>query len=148
VFTVDVYIRKAELQDIPEIIKMNNIMNGVGLSTFEHMKHSLENTRNEVVLVALHEDTAIGFICGQLHFSICYSDGVLCEISELFVCENYRRMGVATKLIKHLEIEFEKYSATEIFLQTEKKNINAQKFYETNGYAVRERIVYLKNQRI
>ena len=125
---------------------MNDVLNGVGLSTYEHMKKSLEINCNEIVLVALFNSKAIGFICGQLHFSICYSDGVLCEVSELFVYEEYRRMGVATKLIKQLENEFEKYNATEIFLQTGKKNINAQKFYEKNDYAIRERIVYLKNE--
>ena len=43
-----------------------------------------------------------------------------------------------------VEIEFEKYNAIEIFLQTGKKNLNAQRFYERNGYAASERIVYLK----
>jgi len=104
----------------------------------------LENNRNEIVLVALHNNTAIGFVCGQLHFSICYSGGVLCEVSELFVYENYRRKGVAKKLIGQIELEFEKFNAIEIFLQTGKTNVNAQKFYENNGYTVRERIVYLK----
>ena len=139
-------IRKAQTQDITEIVKMNEILNEVGCSTFEHMKESLENNRNEVVLVAFFNDTAIGFICGQLHFSICYSDGVMCEVSELFVHEDYRRMGVATKLIEQLENEFEKHNAIEIFLQTGRKNIKAQRFYEKNDYVVRERIVYLKNR--
>ena len=143
---MDITIRKVQIQDIPEIIKMNDVLNGVGLSAYEHMNESLENNRNEIVLIALLDDKAIGFICGRLHFSICYSDGVLCEVSELFVYEEYRRTGVATKLIKQLEGEFEKYNATEIFLQTGKKNINAQMFYEKNGYVVRERIVYLKNE--
>jgi len=53
-------------------------------------------------------------------------------------------MGVATMLVRQLEVEFEKYNATEIFLQTGKKNENAQRFYERNGYVVRERVVYLK----
>jgi len=142
---MDITVRKAQTQDIPDIVRMNDIFNKAGCSTAEHMKESLEKNHNEVVLVALHNDTAIGFICGQLHFSICYADGVLCEVSELFVCEDYRRMGVATKLIKQLELEFEKYNALEIYLQTGRKNISAQKFYEENGYAVRERVVYLKD---
>lgn len=143
---MDVIVRKAQMRDIPHLLKMNEMLNETGCSTFEHMKASLENNRNEIVLVALHNDAAIGFVCGQLHFSICYANGVLCEISELFVCEEYRRMGVAAKLIAQLETEFEKHHATEIFLQTGRKNTRAQKFYEKNDYAVRERIVYLKNK--
>ena len=143
---MDVIIRKAEIHDIPDILEMNEIINKAGCSTIEHMKASLENNQNEIVFVAVHDDTAIGFICGQLNPSICYADYMLCEVTELFVYEDYRRMGIATKLIKRLEVEFEKYNAQEIFLQAGKKNINAQKFYEDNDYVVRERIVYLKGK--
>ena len=144
---MDITIRNAQVQDIPALLEMNEALNEAGCSTFEHMKTSLENNRNEIVLVAHHNDAAVGFICGQLHFSICYANGVLCEVSELFVREDYRCMGVAAKLIAQLEAEFEKHRATEIFLQTGRKNVNAQKFYEKNDYAVRERIVYLKKPR-
>ena len=141
---MDVTVIKAQIRDIPGILKMNDLLNGIECSTAEHMRESLENNRKEIVFVAVYNDRAIGFICGQLHPSICDADGMLCEVSELFVCEEYRRMGIATKLVKRLELEFEKYDALEIFLQTGKKNINAQMFYEHIGYAVRERIVYLK----
>ena len=143
---MDVIIRKAQLHDIHDLLKMNKILNADGCSTAEHMKASLENNQSEIVFVAIHNGAAIGFVCGQLHPSICYSDGMLCEVSELFVYEEYRRMGIATKLLRHIEIEFKQYNALEIFLQTGKKNINAQNFYENNGYAVRERVVYLKKE--
>jgi len=143
---MNVTIRKAQPHDVPDLIKMNKILNADGCSTAEHMKASLENNQSEIVFIAVHSDVAIGFVCGQLHPSICYSDGMLCEVSELFVYEEYRRMGVATKLVKQLEMEFKQYNALEIFLQTGKKNINAQNFYENNGYAVRGRVVYLKSE--
>ena len=143
---MDITIRNAQVQDIPALLEMNEALNETGCSTFEHMKASLENNRNEIVLVALHNDTAVGFICGQLHFSICYANGVLCEVSELFVRESHRRMGVAGKLIAGLEDAFEKYGALEIFLQTGRRNIGAQAFYENKDYAVRERMVYLKKK--
>jgi len=142
---MDIAIRKAQVCDIPDLLRMNSILNTDGCSTAKHMEESLLHNRSEIVLVAIHNGTAVGFVCGQLHPSICYSNGMLCEVSELFVCENYRRMGIATKLVKELECEFEKHGALEIFLQTGKRNLNAQKFYENSGYAVRERVVYLKN---
>jgi len=143
---MDVIIRKAQLNDITDLLKMNEILNENGCSTAEHVEKSLTNNKNEIVLVAIYNDFAIGFICGQLHPSICNADGMLCEVSELFVYEEYRRTGVATKLLKQLELEFEKHNPIEIFLQTGKKNINSQIFYENNGCAVRERIVYLKQR--
>jgi len=143
---MDITIRKAQLCDIPDLMSMNSIFNEAGCSTAKHMKESLENNQSEIVMVAVHNNRAIGFVCGQLHPSICYSNGMLCEVSELFVCDDYRRMGIASKLVTQLENEFKQYNALEIFLQTGKKNINAQSFYENNGYTVRERIVYLKSE--
>ena len=140
---MDVIIRKAQIRDIPQIKEMNNILNEV-CSTVDYMKNSLENNKNEIVLVAIHNENAIGFICGQLYPSICYSGGVQCEVTELFVNENYRKNGVATKLIKQLEREFEENKVQEILLQTGRKNIIAQNFYEKNGYTNSERIVYRK----
>ena len=140
---MDVIIRKAQVHDIPEIMKMNDILNEVG-SIIESMKNSLKNNQNEIVLVAILNDIAVGFICGQLYPSICYASGLQCEVTELFVYEDYRNQGIATKLIAHLEREFEKNNVQEILLQTGKKNTIAQSFYEKNGYVDAERVVYRK----
>jgi ribosomal protein S18 acetylase RimI-like enzyme len=141
---VDVIIRKAQKQDIPDILRINDLMNGVGYSTAEHIKNSLERNPNEIVLVAIHNDKAIGLICGMLKPSICYAKSIPCEVTELFVCEDYRRKGIASKLIKQLENEFDKNNTDEVILLTGKKNINAQKFYENSGYDVFERVVYIR----
>jgi len=144
---MDITVRKAQIYDIPDILKMNDVFNKVGC-TVESMKESLENNQSEIVFVAIHNGKAIGFVCGQLNPSICYADGVECEVTELFVYEEYRRKGVATKLIKRLELEFGKYNALEITLQTGKKNVVAQKFYINNGYDVLERVVYRKSKNV
>ena len=140
---MDIIVRKAQFHDIPDIMKMNDIMNGVG-SNEDSMKNSLKNNYNEIVLVAVHNEIAVGFICGQLYPSICYANGLQCEVTELFVYEEYRKKGIASKLIAHLEHEFENNNVQEILLQTGKKNITAQRFYEKNGYVNTERIVYRK----
>jgi len=140
---MDITVRKAQIQDIPDIIKMNDIFNGAGC-TVESVKESLKNCQNEIVFVAVHNNTAVGIICGQMKPSICYADGLQCEITELFVCENYRKKGIAIKLIKQLELEFEKNNVQEIILQASKKNIAAQKLYKKCGYDVCERVVYRK----
>jgi len=61
---MNVTIRKAQARDIPELVKMNDTFNGVGCSTYEHMKESLEANRNEVVLVAICNGAIVGFACG------------------------------------------------------------------------------------
>ena len=71
---MEVIIRKAQLCDIPEIYEMNNTLNDEVGSTIEYMKKSLESN-NEIVLVAVRDKKAIGFICGQIYSSICCSKG-------------------------------------------------------------------------
>lgn len=137
-----VQVRKAEVWDIPDIITMNNALNETDCGTAESMKESLENNKNELVFVAICNNLAIGFICGQLYSSICYSN-FQCEITELFVCKDYRRKGIAAMLIKQLEIEFIKNNVPEIIVKTGVKNLNAQKLYEACGYEYR-RMAYIK----
>ena len=141
---MDVIIRKAQEQDIPDILQMNDKFNGVGYSTTEHIANSLKGNPHEIVLVAVHNGKAIGFACGLLKPSICYAKSVPCEVTELFVCEDYRRKGIATKLLKQLENEFDANNTDEIILLTGMKNVNAQSFYVNNGYELFERVVYVR----
>ena len=139
---MDVIVRKAQIHDIPDIFRMNNKLNDVNCNTVKAMQESLEKNKNELVLVAIHNDKAIGFICGQLYLSICYSN-LQCEITELYVNENYRRKGIAKMLIKHLEREFTNNNVSEIIVITGIHNLNAQKLYENCGYIYRH-MAYLK----
>jgi len=141
---MDIVIRKAQTQDVPYIHKMNLELNDVDCGTIELMQTSLKKNKSELVFVAVHNEKAVGFICGQLYSSICYSS-LQCEITELFVSEGYRRKGIATKLIKHLELEFIQNNVPEIIVKTGINNLNAQKLYENCGYVYR-RMTYLKER--
>ena len=139
----DITVRKAEIADIPQLIKMNDEFNGPG-ATFESMKNSLENNKGEIVFVAAYNGNAIGFVCGQLYQSICYHDGFQCELTELFISQKYRRMGIATMLVNHLEGEFTRNSGKEIILKTGNDNTRAQAFYESLGYHKFDEVLYFK----
>ena len=135
-------IRKAQIHDISDILRMNDKLNGVGLSTVESMKESLEKNKNELVFVAVHNDKVIGFICGQLYSSICYSNSLQCEMTELFVSEDYRRKGIASMLMKHMELEFSKNNVDEIVLLTGINNYNAQNLYEKRDYLFKRKAYF------
>ena len=66
---MDIIIKEAQIHDIPALFKLNNELNGVGLSTVESMKESLENNKNEIIFVAVCDNEVVGFICGQLYSS-------------------------------------------------------------------------------
>ena len=139
----NITIQPARPHHIPDILALNNALNGPGLSTAQHMAASLQQNKNEIVLVAVHNNKVVGFICGQLFSSICYANHLQCEITELMVDENYRRAGIATMLIEHIEQEFARHNITEITVATGKANVNAQKLYDKCGYEYR-RMTYLK----
>ena len=140
---MDITVRKARVGDIPGIIEMNDIFNGPGC-TAESVRGSLENPQTETVFVAVCGGRAIGMICGQLNPSVCYAGGLQCEVTELFVCEGYRRTGVAANLMERLEEEFIKNGGKEIIVKTGVRNVAARRFYEKNGYEDMKEIVYLK----
>jgi len=136
-------IRKAEVRDIPCLIEMNDKFNGSG-ATAASMKDSLENNTSEIVLVAVEKDGAVGFICGQLYKSICYTDGFLAELTELYVREEYRRKGIAAKLVSALEAEFLASNAHEIIVKTGDDNEEAHGLYLSCGYEDYEETVFCK----
>ena len=140
---MDIIVRKAEIRDIPDLILLNDELNGQG-TTFDSMKDSLMNSKNEIVFIAATNDKVIGFICGIFWQSICYSGGFQGIIMELLVSEKYRRKGIATKLIKEIEHEFIRINVCEITLVTPITNTVGRKFYESQGYNDEREMKYRK----
>ena len=140
---MNVIVRKAEIRDVPDLIKLNDVFNGAG-SSVETMNESLDNNQNELVYVSVIDDLVVGFICGIYWKSICYADGFQGIITELYVDEQYRRKGIATQLIKALENGFYNLNVIEITLATPLDNVAGRKFYERNGYKDRKEMVYDK----
>ncbi|MCL2385985.1 MAG: GNAT family N-acetyltransferase [Defluviitaleaceae bacterium] len=140
---MDITIRQAEVCDIPHLLEMNEKFNGAG-ATAASMKESLENSMGEIVLVAITNDVVVGFICGQLYKSICYADGFLAELTELYVREEYRRKGVAAKLVSALEVKFLENNAHEIIVKTGDDNEEAHGLYLRCGYEDYEETVFSK----
>ena len=68
----------------------------------------------------------------QIFKSMCYSK-YYAEITELYVDEGFRRMGIAAKIFEYVEEYFRN------------KNITvAQSFYEKQGYIKSNEIMYRK----
>jgi len=136
-------IREAEVRDIPCLLEMNDEFNGPG-ATIASMKDALENKMGEIVMVAVLHDVVVGFVCGQLHKSICYADGLSAELTELFVRKEHRRKGIAAKLVTALEAEFLKNDAHEIIVKTGDVNEEAKGLYFSCGYEDYKETVFFK----
>lgn len=93
-------------------------------------------------MLAYVNDILAGFICGQIFKSMCYT--YYGEISELFVKEEYRRQGIAAKLINRMEEEFKENNIFSFQLFKGADNNTAQAFYEAQGYHKLEEWMYHK----
>ena len=133
---MEIIINAVEINDIPDLIDLNNGFNDVDCGTAESMREALNN-KNELTYIARYNNEAVGFICGQLYSSICYTSKQG-EITELYVKEAFRRKGIATMLMKHLENELIKNNVHEIKLITNFKNQIAQGLYKKCGYTDRD----------
>ncbi|MDR0838079.1 MAG: GNAT family N-acetyltransferase [Oscillospiraceae bacterium] len=138
-------IRLASAGDADELQKLNALFNGDDYycNSPDGIAASLEENQQEIVCVAEEGDALVGFCCGQLFKSICYSVNYG-EITELFVAEEYRRRGVAAKLIAFIEAEFQKRGANGFQLFTGEENAAAQAFYRSQGYSETSETMFRK----
>lgn len=129
--------------DIVNLFELNEEFNGKNCTTKELIEKSIIANDQEIVCIAYVEGVAAGFICGQLFKSMCYAVNYA-EITELYVREEYRRQGVATKLMNYIENIFKAKSIKGFQLFTGKDNVNAQAFYEKLGYKKTDELMYRK----
>ena len=138
---MEITISPLQESDIPDFFEMNNKLNDVDCGTLASMKESLRNNKSELIYIAKLDEKAIGFICGQVYSSICYTSNQG-EMTELYVREDYRRLGIATMLVKNLENELINNDVHEIKIITGKKNLSAQQLYEKCGYDYKRRAYF------
>lgn len=139
-----VKIRVADAQDAAALYELNELFNGQGCTDLAALAASLAGNPQETVLIACCGDEAVGFICGQLFMSMCYRD-YYAEITELFVREEYRRLGIARRLMESLEeLYVKKHNIRSFQLFTGADNDGAQRFYEEAGYNKSPDILYRK----
>lgn len=84
-----------------------------------------ESFNNDFLKVLVYEDD---FIKGILVYQYIYNRA---EIDYIIVDNNYRKLGIATKLLKHLE---DSYKLDNITLEVRESNKEAINFYLKNGF--------------
>ena len=128
-----VNIRKAIMSDAAELKKLNDLFNGDGSNSVEGIEKSLENNKQEIVLVAGNGNMLAGYCCGQIQSSMCYSYDYA-VITEFFIMDEYRRQGIGKQLLVAIEHEFNKRNITHFHLSTGDDNTAALALYRSCGY--------------
>ncbi|MCL2773392.1 MAG: GNAT family N-acetyltransferase [Oscillospiraceae bacterium] len=138
-----IQIRLAQFSDAPELKKLNDLWENS--NTVELIEKSIEENNREIVCVAAeingNINKLVGFCCGQIMKSMCYSD-IYGEITECFVTEKYRRQGIGKQLTELIEIEFNKRGVNHLHLLTGKDNLAAEGVSRSLGYVDISEIAY------
>jgi len=122
-------IRELEEKDF---IKVNELLK---YFNYELNKESFDN---DFLKTLVYED---GFIKGVLVYQYIYNRA---EIDYIIVDNNYRKLGIASKLLKYLE---DSYKLDNITLEVRESNKEAISFYLKNGFKeVTRRKNYYKDE--
>ncbi len=140
---MQVLYRNATINDAKELKRLNDAFNGEDTNTVEGISQGLLRADAETVFVAEAEGRLLGFLCGQLLKSICYSV-FYAEITELFVEEGSRRQGIGEGLMCYAENWYREQGIHDFQLFTGGNNANAHAFYEHMGYGRHGDILYRK----
>ena len=128
-------VRIATANDAEQLEFLNVAFNGEGETTLDHIKQSLLNNRQEVIIVAEENDMLVGFVCVQLKKSFCYDD-YMPEMTEVYVDPAHRNKGIASKMISFAESYCnQNYPLHKFELLTGTENSTAQSLYQKLGYA-------------
>jgi ribosomal-protein-alanine N-acetyltransferase len=104
-----------------------------------HQIATLIRDYNSISLVAVENNTIIGFILGAIYFQRNTLDGHVLTID---VSTRYRRRGVGSRLLEEIERIFSEKNVKICHLEVKEDNIEALELYEKAGY---KRIGKLKN---
>lgn len=118
-------IRWMILRDMPQIYEIENQSFPEPWPKEEFMK--VLKTKSCIGFVAEVDDTIQGFMIYQ-----CSQDAY--ELVNLAVGEEYRRQGVANKLVRHLLDKMVKFNKRQLQAYISERNLNAQLFFKQLGF--------------
>jgi ribosomal-protein-alanine N-acetyltransferase len=131
-----VAIRSAALNDLPAILAIEQRAPGAAHWTSEQYNTLLASG---VVLVAEEAGKLCGFVCAQ-------PIAGEWEIENVVVAAEFRRCGIADKLVRALFQRAESNAASAILLEVRESNLPARELYEKHGFReVGRRQVYYRD---
>lgn len=125
-------VRIAKIDDVNELFELNASFENT--TTLELMKQSLSENDNEIVCIATVDGKAVGYACGLIVKSMCYSRA-RADIETVYVKEKYRGQGIGKALIKCLENQLISLGIFHFHIITDSDNTKAQSLYTKIGYS-------------
>ena len=142
-----IIIEKATETDLPEMAKLLSVLFALEKDfDIDYTKQlagitKLFNHDTAEMLVARHENSVIGMVTMQRLISSAEGDDIG-QIEDLVVREDYRKMGVGSRLINKIRFLAQEKGYKRIQLAADKDNANARNFYARRGFWQSNLIVY------
>lgn len=140
-------IIKATSNNIKDVVEISQILwNKNSTEKLEKLEKEYQNTLNRedsVIFLLLLKSKVIGFAHCQLRYE--YVEGTNSSpvgyLEGIFISENYRKFGHASKLIQFCESWLKEKGCTEFASDSEINNIDSYNFHKSNGFTEANKIV-------
>jgi ribosomal protein S18 acetylase RimI-like enzyme len=141
-------IRYAKFEDIESLVKLLSELFAIEedfevneVKQRQGLKMLLENTENNILLVAENDNEIIGFVSVQVIISTA-EGGKVGLLEDMIIKSKYRSMKIGTKLInKMMKISKEK-GLLRLQLFADKNNKKALDFYKKTGWTQTQLIYF------
>ena len=149
-------IRRANIQDIDDIIKLNEILFDLEYNNFDKTLDTERPISNEwksyfkdsitknITLVATIDDNIVGYMIWNLNSQYLYNTVKQAELNNMCILDEYRNLWIGTKLITEFKKICKDNNIQEIKVIASYENINAINFYKKNGFNESELTLKIK----
>jgi ribosomal protein S18 acetylase RimI-like enzyme len=137
-------IRAARLDDAVALAELNREFNDEAIPPGQIAASLRSEPQTEFVVAAEVAGDLVGFACVQVLSSMCYRQP-LAELTELYVREAHRRLGIGRALVQEVERLARAKGAKEMVVRTGAENTAGQAFYQAAGYMTRSHVVFEKS---
>ena len=113
-------IRKANIDDLYEIQKLNKELFELEFKNFdstliadwpltqEGKEYFEKAIKNDIVLVACVDQEVVGYLTGSLNSQYSYNNIVQAELDNMCIMNEYRKLGIGSKLFEEFKKEYVK----------------------------------------
>ena len=130
-------IRKMVMEDYEKVYELWMSCAGMGLNNLDDSQQGIEKflRRNPETCFVAEECEIIGVILAG-------NDGRRGYIYHTAVHPDYRKQGIATKLVEHAERAMTALEINKVALVVFERNDTGNSFWEKQGFTVREDLIY------
>lgn len=137
---MDIFIEDLKFSDIEECYELNSLIFNEkwDLSEIKNLYKRLHKMKDSYrfLVVKDHNNKIIGYVSCVIAYNLFDGGRPYMELWWLGIHPNYRRKGIASKLIKHVENIAKDYNCEFICFSSESNRIDAHEFYKKNGYEI------------